>query len=208
MKRRNILLGAAAGGIAALAGIWLPPGSALAAEMALFEDDRILGSAEAPLTLIEYSSLTCPHCAAFHADALPQIKETWIADGRLRLVYRHFPLDGLALRAAAVANCIEGARYFGFLDLLFKSQKQWAKSSDPLKALGQIARLAGLSQEKFEACANDEAELDRILERRQDGIQTYDVQSTPTLIVNGRKVNGARGFEYLEKIFKEIVSET
>jgi protein-disulfide isomerase len=208
MKRRNILLGAAAGGVVALAGIWLPPGPALAEEMALFEDDRILGSAEAPLTLIEYSSLTCPHCAAFHADALPQIKETWIADGRLRLVYRHFPLDGLALRAAAVANCIEGARYFGFLDLLFKSQKQWAKSSDPLKALGQIARLAGLSQEKFEACANDEAELDRILERRQDGIQTYDVQSTPTLIVNGRKVNGARGFEYLEKIFKEIVSES
>ncbi len=208
MKRRNILLGAAAGGIAALAGFWLPPGLALAEPMDLFEDDRILGSAEAPLTLIEYSSLTCPHCAAFHADALPQIKETWIADGRLRLVYRHFPLDGLALRAAAVANCIEGPRYFGFLDLLFKSQKQWAQSSDPLKALGQIARLAGLSQEKFEACANDEAELDRILERRQDGIQTYDVQSTPTLIVNGRKVNGARGFEYLEKIFKELVPET
>ncbi len=208
MKRRNILLGAAAGGLAMLTGGWLSSGPARAEQMALFEDDRILGSAEAPLTLIEYSSLTCPHCAAFHADALPQIKETWIADGRLRLVYRHFPLDGLALRAAAVANCIEGPRYFGFLDLLFKSQKQWAKSSDPLKALGQIARLAGLSQEKFEACANDEAELDRILERRQDGIQTYDVQSTPTLIVNGRKVNGARGFEYLEKIFKEIVSET
>jgi protein-disulfide isomerase len=191
-----------------LTGGWLSSGPARAEQMALFEDDRILGSAEAPLTLIEYSSLTCPHCAAFHADALPQIKETWIADGRLRLVYRHFPLDGLALRAAAVANCIEGPRYFGFLDLLFKSQKQWAGSSDPLKALGQIARLAGLSEEKFEACANDEAELDRILERRQDGIQTYDVQSTPTLIVNGRKVNGARGFEYLEKIFKEIVSET
>jgi protein-disulfide isomerase len=208
MKRRNILLGAAAGGFVMLTGGWLSPGPARAEQMALFEDDRILGSADAPLTLIEYSSLTCPHCAAFHADALPQIKETWIADGRLRLVYRHFPLDGLALRAAAVANCIEGARYFGFLDLLFKSQKQWAKSSDPLKALSQIARLAGLSQEKFEACANDEAELDRILERRQDGIQTYDVQSTPTLIVNGRKVNGARGFEYLEKIFKEIVSET
>ena len=208
MKRRNILLGAAAGGFAMLAGIPLSPGPARAEQMALFEDDRILGSAEAPITLSEYSSLTCPHCAAFHADALPRIKETWIADGRLRLVYRHFPLDGLALRAAAVANCIEGPRYFGFLDLLFKGQKQWAKSSDPLKALGQIARLAGLSQEKFEACANDEAELDRILERRQDGIQTYDVQSTPTLIVNGRKVNGARGFEYLEKIFKEIDSES
>lgn len=208
MNRRNILLGAAAGGIAALVGIWLPPGPSRAGEMALFEDDRIMGSAAAPITIIEYSSLTCPHCAAFHADALPQIKETWIADGRARLVYRHFPLGGIALRAAAVANCIEGARYFGFLDLLFKGQKRWAKSGDPLKALGQMARLAGLSQEEFEACANDEAEMDRILERRQDGIQSYGVQSTPTLIVNGRKVEGARSFEYLERIFKEIVPES
>ncbi len=207
MNRRNILLGAA-GGVAALAGFWLPPASAQAEEMALFDDDRILGSAEAPITIIEYSSLTCPHCAAFHADALPRIKETWIADGRARLVYRHFPIGGTALRAAAVANCIEGARYFGFLDLLFKGQKRWAKSGDPLKVLGQMARLAGLSQEKFEACANDEAEMDRILVRRQDGIQTYGVQSTPTLIVNGRKVEGARSFEYLEKIFKKIVSES
>ncbi|MCH8926619.1 MAG: thioredoxin domain-containing protein [Proteobacteria bacterium] len=161
MNRRNILLGAAAGGIAALVGIWLPPGPGRAGEMALFEDDRIMGSAEAPITIIEYSSLTCPHCAAFHADALPQIKETWIADGRVRLVYRHFPLGGTALRAAAVADCIEGERFFGFLDLLFKSQKRWAKSNEPLKALGQMARLAGMSQEKFDACANDEAEMDR-----------------------------------------------
>ena len=207
MNRRNILLGAA-GGVAALAGFWLPPGPARAQEMAIFEDDRILGSAEAPITIIEYSSLTCPHCAAFHADALPRIKETWIADGRVRLVYRHFPIGGVALRAAAVANCIEGARYFGFLDLLFKGQKRWAKSDDPLKALGQMARLAGLSQEKFEACANDEAEMDRILERRQDAIRSYGVQSTPTLIVNGRKVESARSFEYLEKIFKEIVPDS
>jgi protein-disulfide isomerase len=208
MNRRNILLGAAAGGVAALAGFWLPPGPARAGEMALFEDDRILGSAAAPITIIEYSSLTCPHCAAFHADALTQIKETLIADGRVRLVYRHFPIGGTALRAAAVANCIEGARYFGFLDLLFKSQKRWAKADDPLKMLGQMARLAGLSQEKFEACANDEAEMDRILERRQDGVRTYGVKSTPTLIVNGRKVEGARSFDYMEKIFKEIVPES
>jgi protein-disulfide isomerase len=208
MKRRNILLGVAAGGIVALAGIWLPAGPARAAEMAIFEDDRFLGSAEAPITIIEYSSLTCPHCASFHAGALPQIKKTWIADGRVRLVYRHFPLDAAALRAAAVANCIEGERYFGFLDLLFKSQPRWAGSGNPLKALGQLARLAGLSQEKFEACVNDETEMDRILARRQDGIKTYEVQSTPTLIINGEKFESARSFEALEKRFKEIVSDS
>ena len=205
MKRRNILLSVAAGGIVALAGIWLPAGPARAAEMAIFEDDRILGSAEAPITIIEYSSLTCPHCASFHAGALPQIKETWIADGRVRLVYRHFPLDAAALRAAAVANCIEGERYFGFLDLLFKSQKRWAKPGGALEGLGQMARLAGMSQEKFEACANDEAEMDRILTRRQDGIQTYRVESTPTLIINGERFEGPRSFSALERRFKEIV---
>ena len=194
--------------VAALAAKLAKPLSAHHDGTTTGDGERVLGDPGAPITIIEYSSLTCPHCAAFHADALPRIKETWIADGRVRLVYRHFPIGGVALRAAAVANCIEGARYFGFLDLLFKGQKRWAKSDDPLKALGQMARLAGLSQEKFEACANDEAEMDRILEVRQDGVKTYGVKSTPTLIVNGRKVERARSFEYLENIFKEIVPDS
>jgi protein-disulfide isomerase len=186
----------------------LHAGAARAEVQEIFPDDRILGPADAPITIIEYSSLTCPHCAVLHREALPEIKETWIAEGKARLVFRHFPLDAMALRAAAVADCIEGERFFGFLDLLFKSQKRWAKSNPPLKALGQLARLAGMSQEKFESCANDEAEMNRILERRQDGMQTYDVKSTPTLIINGRKVEGARDFDHFEKIFKEIVSES
>ncbi len=208
MTRRKILMGAAATALAALAGAALPASRLGAAEPAIFADDRILGSADAPITIIEYSSLTCPHCAALHKDILPKIKETWIAEGKARLVYRHFPLDAMALRAAAVADCIEGERFFGFLDLLYKSQQRWAKSKDPLKSLGQMARLAGMSQERFESCANDEAQMDRILARRQDATLTYDVRSTPTLIVNGRKVEGAGGFEYLDKIFKEIVSES
>ena len=208
MTRRKILMGAAATALAALAGAALPARRLGAEEPAIFADDRILGAADAPITIIEYSSLTCPHCATLHRDVLPKIKETWIAEGKARLVYRHFPLDAMALRAAAVADCIEGERFFGFLDLLYKSQQRWAKSKPPLKALGQMARLAGMSQERFESCANDEAQMDRILERRQDATVTYDVRSTPTLIVNGRKVEGVRGFEYLDKIFKEIVSES
>ncbi|MEE8499485.1 MAG: thioredoxin domain-containing protein [Kiloniellales bacterium] len=208
MTRRKILMGAAATALAAVAGAALPAGRLGAAEPAIFADDRILGSADAPITIIEYSSLTCPHCAALHKDILPKIKETWIAEGKARLVYRHFPIGAMALRAAAVADCIEGERFFGFLDLLYKSQQRWAKSKDPLKSLGQMARLAGMSQERFESCANDEAQMDRILARARDGRMTYEVESTPTLIVNGRKLEGVRGFEYLDKIFKEIVSES
>lgn len=177
-----------------------------AEELKLFPDDRVLGDSDAPVTIIEYSSLTCSHCAAFHQDTLPQIKETWIDEGKAKLVYRHFPLDGLALRAAAVANCIEGERHFSFLDILFKSQRRWAKASDPIKAIGQMARLAGLSKDKFETCVNDQAEMDRILARRQDGAQTYGVQSTPTLIINGQKVEGARSFKYLSTLIENAAA--
>ncbi len=208
MNRRKMLIATAASVLVAPVVLGFHAGAARAQAQEIFPDDRILGQADAPITIIEYSSLTCPHCAKLHRDALPEIKQTWIADGRARLVFRHFPLDAMALRAAAVADCIEGERFFGFLDLLFKSQKRWARSSPPLKVLGQMARLAGMSQEKFDACANDEAQMDRILERRQDGTQTYDVTSTPTLIINGRKVEGAQDFDLFEKIFKEIVSES
>ena len=208
MNRRKMLIVTAASALVAPAATGFHAGAARAQAQEIFPDDRILGPADAPITIIEYSSLTCPHCATFHAEAWPEIKETWIAEGTARLVFRHFPLDAMALRAAAVADCIEGERFFGFLDLLFKSQQRWAKSNPPLKVLGQMARLAGMSQEKFDACVNDEAQMDRILERRQDGMRTYDVRSTPTLIINGRKVEGTRDFDYYEKIFKEIVSES
>jgi protein-disulfide isomerase len=208
MKRRQILLGSLA--VAALAAPLAGAAGrrARAQTMEIFPDDRILGSADAKLTIIEYSSLTCPHCAALHADALPRIRETWIADGRARLVYRHYPLDGLALRAAAVANCVEGERYFGFLDLLFQNQPRWARSSDPVQELGQIARLAGMSQGQFESCVGDEAEMDKIITRAQTGRTTFNVESTPTMIVNGRKIEGAQSFEDYDAIFSKIAADS
>ena len=208
MNRRKMLIATAASALVAPVATGFHAGAARAGAQEIFPDDRILGPADAPITIIEYSSLTCPHCAALHRDTLPKIKETWIAEGKARLVYRHFPIGAMALRAAAVADCIEGERFFGFLELLYKSQQRWVESKPPLKVLGQMARLAGMSQERFESCANDEAQMNRILARARDGQKTYEVNSTPTLIVNGRKVEGALVFENLDKIFKEIVSES
>ncbi|MFQ5774475.1 MAG: DsbA family protein [Kiloniellaceae bacterium] len=201
-------MGAAIAAVFALVLGASAPDPAGAGVAEIFPDDRVLGAADAPITIIEYSSLTCPHCAAFHAGALPRIKKTWIAEGKARLVYRHFPLDGLALRAAAVANCVKGDRHFAFLDFLFENQERWARAKDPLKVLDRFARLAGIGQERFDACVNDEAEMNRILERAQDGRRTYNVQSTPTLIVNGRKVEGARTFESLDAMFRKIAPNT
>ena len=208
MKRRNILkvaAGAAACGAVAYGAslfVLAPPPPERAEQGPLFDGDRILGNPDASVTIIEYSSLTCSYCARFHADVLPRVKKNWIEAGKARLVYRHFPLDGLALRAAAVANCFDGKRYFGFLDATFASQQRWTRSSDPLADLARIARLAGMSQEAFDRCVEDEAEIDKILERRADGEKTYGVDSTPTLIVNGETVRGNVGYEDFEEVLE------
>ncbi len=205
MKRRQILMGAAGAALVSIAPLGRLSGLARAEETPVHQDDRILGAADAPITMIEYSSLTCPYCAAFHREALPQIKEAWIAEGKVRLVYRHFPLDGLGLRAAAIANCIQEERYFAFVDLLFENQAKWKPAQDPLKVLSQYAKLAGLSQERVDACVADQAEMDKILTRAQEGRTAYGVESTPTFIINGEKVGGARSFQEYESIFRKIV---
>lgn len=173
---------------------------AAASEPQIFPDEYILGSPDAPITIIEYSSLTCPHCASFHNDTLPKLKDTWIAEGKARLVYRHFPLDRLALGAALVSNCLEGKRYFNFIELLFREQERWSTAGDPVAVLAQLATMAGVDRERFDACLKDEAELDRILQRRQKGEEEFGISSTPTFIINGRKAQGAIDFEEFNKL--------
>jgi protein-disulfide isomerase len=204
MKRRQILVtGTAVLTLFPVAPALLGASRALAGEVPVGDDDRILGNPDAPITIIEYSSLTCPHCARFHKDTLPDVKKKWIEPGKARLVYRHFPLDGLALRAATVASCVEGDAYFSFLDALFRGQKQWARAKDPTAALAQVARFAGIDQKAFDACISDKAEMDRILKQKVDGSQAYDVESTPTFIINGRKVQGALGPEMFGKALEK-----
>lgn len=204
MNRRKMLtISAATAGLAlALKPALVAP--ARAAEETAKADDHVLGKDDAPITIIEYASLTCPACAAFHADSLPQIKANWIEEGKAKLVYRHFPLDALALRAAAVANCIEGNRYFAFLDALYTNQQRWTRSDDPLAALGKLAALAGVGEERFQTCVGDEAEMNRILKAAQEGREEFGIEATPTIIVNGKKLEGARRYEDFEKIFNEV----
>ena len=208
MNRRNILIfGAAIAGLPAAWRLVLAPRPARAQEQ-IFDDDRILGDANAPVTIIEYSSLTCPHCANFHKNTLPEVKENWIETGRARIVYRHFPFDALGLRAAMVANCIEGDRHFSFLDALFYGQELWTRAKDPLGALAQVAALAGLDKATFDACIADEAELERILIRAKDARETYGVNSTPTFIINGTKVQGAVGYDEFNKALEEAAARS
>jgi protein-disulfide isomerase len=148
------------------------------------EDDVFYGKADAKVVIVEYASLTCPHCANFHKTILPELKSGPLADGRARLVFRDFPLDGLALRAAALSRCGGPSRRLAILDLLFESQGVWARSPEPLKALSKIGQLAGLKEETSMACMEDKGMLERIIAEAQEGEQKHGVQSTPSFVID------------------------
>ena len=203
MNRRNILWGA---GRLGLAGMLLPlvaAGPALADAREVGADERVLGVAEAPVTIIEYASMTCPHCADFHQTTYPEVKANWIESGRARFVYRHFPLDGLALRAAALAECLEGDSFFGFIDLLFATQQNWARASDPITALQNLAKQAGMNQATSRACLEDDETITRILVQRKEASEAFEITSTPSFVVNGKKLAGALGYEPFNAFLEE-----
>lgn len=168
---------------------------------------HVLGQPDAPITIIEYASLTCPHCAEFDKIVLPQLKQTYIDTGKAKLIYRDFPLDGTALKASMIARCLPADRYFAFVDALFRQQNSWAFGGDSKVGLLRMARLAGMSQETFDKCFDDKALEDAVLQERLDGGKQFDIQGTPTLIVNG-KVSPGNTFEDLDKMLKPLAAKS
>lgn len=174
-------------------------------------DDMVLGAADAPITIIEYASLTCPHCANFHATSLPRLKEEYIDKGLVRFVFRDFPLDRAALWAAQLARCSGPERYFSFLDVLFRQQGSWARGNDAAAIqdnLKRLAKLGGFSDQSFAACLNDKAVEAAVLEQSLKGEREFKVNSTPTLIINGKKHTGSTAFEDLDKILKPLAGRS
>lgn len=167
--------------------------------------ERVLGKPDAPITIIEFASLTCPHCKDFDLNVLPKLKTAYIDTGKVKLIYRDFPLDGRALLAAMVARCAPKERYYAFLDALFRSQDTWARAQDTLQALGQVARVGGMSQEDFDACIKNKDLFEAIKKDATDAQQQYKVESTPTFIINGKKMDGAHSFESFETALKPLL---
>jgi len=169
-------------------------------------EDRVVGKPDAPITIYEFASLTCVHCATFHKDTLPKLKENWLDTGKAKLVFRDFPLDGLALRAAMMARCLPQERYFPVLDILFKNQDNWTRARDPLAALSGIGRLSGLSQEAFDACMKNEELQKAVLARAFEGQQQYRIEATPSFVINGELFRGAASYEELDRVLKKVAS--
>jgi protein-disulfide isomerase len=163
--------------------------------------DMALGPADASVTIVEYASMTCPHCAAFTENVFPKIKSEFIDTGKIRFVFREFPLDIKAAAGSMLARCIaktDAGKYFAVVDLLFKQQTEWAgpKTTEILKRIG---KQAGLSEQNVEDCLKDQALLDKIAADQKYANEVMKVNSTPTFFINGEMLKGETSFEEFAK---------
>ncbi len=217
---RNILIvaGGAVAVAAITAGVYFgtrppaagPPPVAAAstpdksALLAVQPGDHVLGGPKAAVTLIEYASFTCPHCAHFHTQILPELKKKWIDTGKVKLIYRDFPLDQVAAKAAQIAECAGNDRYFGVVDLIFRGQPTWATASDPIAELAKPLRIAGMGEKEIKECLANEAKANEVVADAKGG-EILGVNSTPTLFIDGQMYSGARSVEELDGAFAKLV---
>ena len=160
--------------------------------------DQVLGAADAPVTIVEYASMTCPHCAHFHETTFPELRKRYIDTGKVRFIFREFPLDPLAAAGSMLARCAGEGKFFPMVEMLFSQQKSWAVQK-PLPPLKQLAKQAGFTEQSFEQCLANQKLLDDIEKTRERASTKFGVGSTPTLFINGEKHAGALSIEDLEK---------
>lgn len=169
--------------------------------------DMALGPANSPVTITEYASMTCPHCAAFAEKVFPKIKSEYIDTGKVRYVFREFPLDIKAAAGSMLARCIakdDSGKYFAVIDMLFKQQGDWVMKNTT-ETLTRIGKQAGLSQQAVEDCLKDQALLDKIAADQKYAAEVLKVDSTPTFFINGDKIKGEASFEEFDKRIKPLL---
>lgn len=196
-RRDTVLIGLGVIGL----GLVRPPEAAGAADLG----ELVLGDPSAPVTVIEYASLTCDHCGAFHRETLPEFKRRYVDTGKVKLVFRDFPLEQNALRAAMIARCAGPGRRYNFVDAFFGHQEGWAHAKDPLAALKQLAKLGGMGEAEIDACLADKTVEEAVLQSRLTGQSSFDIRSTPTFIINGKAYPGNRSVEELAEIIDPLL---
>jgi protein-disulfide isomerase len=169
--------------------------------------DMALGPANATVTITEFASMTCPHCAAFTEKVFPKIKSEYIDTGKIRFVFREFPLDIKAAAGSMLARCIakdDSGKYFAVIDMLFRQQNDWA-AKNTTETLTRIGKQAGLSQQQVEDCLKDQALLDKIAADQKYANEVLKVNSTPTFFINGEMIKGDQTFEEFDKRIKSLL---
>lgn len=164
-----------------------------------------LGNKYAPVLMIEYASLSCPHCAHFHSDVLEKLLPKYIETGKLKYVFRDFPLNKQAFDAAKLTHCAPDDKYYGFVKALFKSQENWAFSKDYTEILKSIAKLGGIPAEAFEECMNNKEIEDKILDVQKEAVDILEVKSTPTIFINGHHYKGGNDYGKVAKFIDGLL---
>jgi protein-disulfide isomerase len=207
--RRQVVIGATVFGTAALAlggaftmGFGRPASAAPVPPADLMEPgplgEQALGPENAPVTIIEYASMTCPHCAKFAVDVFPKLKEQYIDTGKVRFIFREFPFDALAAGAFMLARCTDKDKYFPLIEALFQQQSKWVVQK-PMEPLLAIAKQAGFTQQTFEACLANQKVLEGIEWVRNRATEKFKVDATPTFFINGEMHRGEMSLDEMEK---------
>jgi protein-disulfide isomerase len=211
--RRHFLIGAAAVAVVAAGGagyyLWSRPNTAVAqtstGEVPLAElmlpgplGDEVQGAANAPVTIVEYASMTCPHCSHFHKTVYPELKKKYIDTGKVRFIFREFPLDPLAAAASMLARCAGKDKYFPLIEAFFEAQSDWVVQK-PLQPMFAIAKQAGFTQQTFDECLANQQMLNGIEESRTRAASKLNVNSTPTFFINGKIFRGTLTVQELDK---------
>lgn len=175
--------------------------------------DMILGEANAPVTIVEYMSTTCPHCAAFHNNTFDAIKAKYVDSGKARFIVREFPFDPRAAAAFMLARCqpqdstklTEAAQYYPMISMLMKQQETWAAAQDGREALLQMSKLAGFTQESFQACLTNQKLLDDVNAVRERGAKEFGVAATPTFLINGKRYSGDMSVDSMSALIESLL---
>ena len=216
IDRRRVLLGGAALSLLGLtacsesqASADLPEAQGTVDEAALFADlpieDVIEGDPNAPVTIVEYASMTCGHCQAFHAETYPAIKEKYVETGQVRFILREFPFDPRAAAAFMLARCAPGDKRAEMIDAMFETQDAWARAENGQAALFDVARLAGFTEETFRACLTDQALTDKVFASFKRG-EELGVSSTPTFFIDGKRYAGNMSVDAMSALIDAAIA--
>ena len=167
--------------------------------------EMILGDVNAPIEIIEYASMTCPHCANFHSDVYPQLKENYIETGKVKFVFREVYFDKYGMWASMIARCAGPDRFFGVIDQMFEKQKTWSRAGNDLAIvteLSKIGKLAGLGDDQINACLQDADNLRNLVGWYKANMEEHEISGTPSFVIDGEMVSN-RSYEELSALLDE-----
>jgi protein-disulfide isomerase len=169
-------------------------------------EEKSIGDQSAPIKIVEFASMTCGHCAKFHNEVFPSIKENFIDNGKVFFTYKDFPLDKYALKASVIARCSGGEKFFSFLKVIYNKQKDWTRTKDPFKSLLKIAKLGGLKNDEIKVCVGNKSIEDGILKKRLESSKNFDITATPTLYFNGKKYQGDLSYDAIKLKIESLLN--